>query len=38
MVGEYGPSTQEPIGIATDEDGLMELIDQFSGLMSPKTD
>ena len=35
MGGENDLSTQDPIGNVTDEDGLMELFDQFSGLMSP---
>ena len=32
------PSTKDPVGNVRDEDGLMELFDQFSGLMSPMSD
>ena len=32
MVGQSHPSTQGPIGNETDEDGLMELFDQFFSL------
>ena len=38
MAGENDPSTQEQIGNVTDEDGLMELFDQFSGLTSSVSD
>ena len=38
MVWENNPSTQDSVQNATDEDGLMELFDQFSGLMSPMLD
>ena len=35
MSGKNDPSTQDPIGNVTGEDGLMELSNQFSGLESP---
>ena len=38
MAYKNEPSTQYPIGNATDEDGLMELYDQFSGLKSSLSD
>ena len=38
MADENAPSIQDPIGNATDEDGLMELFDQFSNLTSPILD
>ena len=34
MAGENELSTNNPIGNVIDEDGLMELFNQFSGLMS----
>ena len=33
MAGDNDPSTQDPVWNVTDEDGLLELFDQFSGLM-----
>ena len=38
IVGENDPSTQDMASNVTDEDGLIELFDQFSGLMSPMLD
>ena len=38
MVGEYDPSTKDPLDNVTDKDGLMELFDQFSSLMSTMSD
>ena len=38
MVGENDPSTQDPIGNVTNEDGLMELFDQLTGLTVPVLD
>ena len=38
ITGKNDSSTQVSIGNVTDEDGLMELFDQFSGLMSPMSD
>ena len=35
MACEDDPSVQDPVCNITDEDGSMELFDQFSGLMSP---
>ena len=33
MAGENDPSTQDPVLSVADEDDLIELFDQFSGLM-----
>ena len=38
MVGENDPSTQDTANNVTDEDGLMELFDQFFRLMSLMSD
>ena len=38
MVDENEHSTQDQTGNARGEDSLMELFDQFSGLMSPMSD
>ena len=38
MAGENDPSKQDPVCNITDEDGLMELFYQFSGLMLPILD
>ena len=38
VVDEDNPLTQDLVCSITDEDGLMELFDQFSGLMSPVSD
>ena len=38
MKDENEPSTQDQFGNATDEDGLMELFDQISSLMSLMSD
>ena len=38
MAGENDPSNQDPVHNVTYENGLMELFDQFSGLMSPLSD
>ena len=38
MAGENDPSTQDPIGNVTGEDGLMELFSQFSSMMSAISD
>ena len=38
MVDENKPSSQDPIGNATNKDSLMELFNQFSSLMSPMSD
>ena len=38
MAHEVDPSTQDPVYNVTDEDGLKELFDQFSGLMSTMSD
>ena len=38
MVGENDPSIQDQIGNVIDEDSLMELFNQFSGLTSPMSD
>ena len=38
MAGENGPSTQDSVGNVTNADGLMELFDQFSGLLSSVLD
>ena len=38
MAGENDPSTQNPVGNVTDEDGLMDLFNLFPGLMSPMPD
>ena len=38
MAGENDPSTQDPVSNITDEHSLVELFDQFSGLMSPMSD
>ena len=35
MAGENDPSTQDPTDNVTDEDSLIELFSQFSGLISP---
>ena len=35
MEGENDPFTKDPVSNVTDEDGIMELVDQFSGLISP---
>ena len=32
------PTSQEPINNSTDEDDIMKLFDQFSGLTSPMSD
>ena len=36
MAGKNDPSTKEPIGKVKDEDGLMELFNQFPSLTSNK--
>ena len=33
--GENDPSTQDSVGNVTDEDGLIKLLDLYSGLVSP---
>ena len=38
LADENEPSTQNPLDDAIDEDGLMELFDQFTGLMAPILD
>ena len=38
MTGENDFSSQDVVCIVTDEHDLMELFDQFSGLMSPMSD
>ena len=38
MACENDPSTKDPVHNATGKDGLMELLDQFSGLMSAMLD
>ena len=38
MAGENDPSSQDPVHNVTDKDGLMELFDHFSELMSPMSD
>ena len=38
MAGENDPSTQGPVSNVTDEDGLMELFEQFPRLMLPMLD
>ena len=38
MVCKDNQSTQDPVQNVTNEDSLMELFDQFSGLMSPMSD
>ena len=38
MAGENDPSTQDSVCNVTNEDGLMELFDWFTGLMLPLSD
>ena len=38
VVSENDPATKSPAGNVVDEDGLMELFDQFSILTSPMLD
>ena len=38
MMGKNYPSIKDPVGNVTYKDGLIELSDQFSGLVSPMSD